>query len=301
MASVRRCIDCDVVLSDDPTPVAATDDGAGAGGADGGGGVPVGEGDRVGYELDGWGNQLKVSLEGMLDQAGIRRVWEAGALVVSADDEEAVDALIATVEGRDVVDVAELDEQVAFEIEDLDPDTAAELDAQLIARGLAHAWSEEGELLVAAADEDEVSELIDALLDVLAEEGAVDGVGDGDGLAANEALSDLFLVLDRLVPAPHDAKLAERLASVTATVTSLPVPYGFGAGEWAALHADLGALLALLDADPALDEDLAEDAVAEDPGEGDDDRDDDEDEPRTWADRISRAAAEIRDRVHGWI
>jgi hypothetical protein len=302
VASVRRCIDCDVVLSDDPAVVATTDDGtvAGDGLADGGGGMPVGEGDRVGYELEGWGNQLKVSLEGMLDQAGIRRVWEAGALVVSADDETAVDALIATIEGGDVADLADVDEQVAFEIEDLDADTAAELDAQLIARGLAHAWSDEGDLLVAAADEDEVSLLIDALFEALADDDR--GVGDGDGLAANEALSDLFLVLDRLVPAPHDAKLADRLATVAATVGGLSVPYGFGAGDWTALHEDLAALRALIDADPT-DEVDGDEPTAEPTADPTDEVDGevDGDDVLTWADRISLAAEELRDRVHGWI
>lgn len=313
VASVRRCIDCDVVLSDDPVPVPA---GAGDEGdpAPGPVGVPVGEGDRVGYELEGWGNQLKVSLEGMLEQAGIRRMWESGALVVPAEFEEAVDALIATVEGHDVDDLADAEEQVAFEIEDLDAETAAELDAQLILRGLTHAWSDDGELLVAAADEDEVSLLIDTLFEALADDQSEDA--GGDGLAANEALSDLYLVLDRLVSAPHDAKLADRVGAVAATIGELAVPYGFAATEWTALQHDLTELRALLDGDPALadppapddeepgdepGDEPADDAPDDAAPEDDEDGVDEDGVALTWSERISEDASHLRDRVRGWI
>ena len=305
VASVRRCIDCDEVLTDEPRATPSGDDGDDGGDA-GRIGLPVGEGDQIGYELDGWGNQLKVSLDGMLDQAGIRRVWEAGALVVPAEFEEEVDALIATVEGHDVDDLDEAEEQVAFEIEDLDAETAAELDAQLIARGLPHAWSDDGELLVAAAHEDEVSFLIDTLLEALADEEA-DVLDSDDGLAANEALSELYLVLDRLVSSPHDAKLAERLGAVASTIAGLAVPYGFAASEWVALQDEVAALTGLVDADPAAAE--ASTDEPEDTDEPDEPDDTDEptepveadDAPRTWAERVSEAAAELRQRVHGWI
>ena len=86
MASVRRCIDCDAMLVDEVGPegdvVAST-------------ATPLGAGDQIAYELDGWGNQLRVTLSGMLDLHGIAHVWEVGALVVAAPHEEAVDELIA--------------------------------------------------------------------------------------------------------------------------------------------------------------------------------------------------------------
>ena len=69
VASVRRCIDCDVVLVDQPA------DADGSEPATAVGATPVNRGDEVAYELEGWSNQLKLSLEGMLDRASIRRVW----------------------------------------------------------------------------------------------------------------------------------------------------------------------------------------------------------------------------------
>ena len=228
VASVRRCIDCDVVLTD---PVANSAEATVSPPA----GAPVGDGDQIGYELEGWGNQLKVALEGMLDRADIRRVWEAGALVVSAADESTVDELIATVEGEDVDELLDSDEErVAFEIEGLDADGQAELDARLLADGIGHAWTDDDELLVAIEDEERVAAII---------EGVLDGVTDEvDGLAAQEVLSELFVAVDRLVKSPLDKKLATTYLKAADGLDSIGVPYGFAAGDWQRLRDEIAQL-----------------------------------------------------------
>ena len=139
-------------------------------------------------------------------------------------------------------------------------------------------------------------------------------------IAANEALSDLYLVLDRLVTAPHDAKLADRVGAVAATIGELAVPYGFAATEWTALQHDLTELRALLDGDPALadppapddeepgdepgDEpadDAPDDAPDDAAPEDDEDGVDEDGVALTWSERISEDASHLRDRVRGWI
>lgn len=312
VASVRRCIDCEVGLVDQ----VSTEEGEVAASPS-----PVGDGDRVSYELEHWGNQLKVSLEGMLDKAGIRRVWEVGALVVSAADSEAVEALIETVEGRDVDDLHELEEQLAFEIEGLDAESAADLDARLIAAGIAHAWSEEGELLVALEDEDEVTAIIDAVAD-----GDVEDEGI-DGLAANQALSEVFVAVDRIIKSPKDAKLVGRLEEAAAVLDPLGVPYGFSAQDWTDLKAEVQALVGaargeevedlVVDAEIVDDDDLDDlddvDAV-EEPADGGPDGDDstnsgddasaeaseDHDEP-TEEERLIARAEDLREQLLTWI
>jgi hypothetical protein len=326
VASVRRCIDCEVVLVDDRDPGQApsTDP------------VPIGSGERVSYELDGWGNQLKVTLEGMLDNAGIKRLWEVGALVVDASDAPAVEQLIATVEGRDLDELADLEEQLAFEIEGLDADDAAELDARLLAAGIVHAWSDEGELLVSVDQEDEVTAIVEAVI-----EGAA-GANEVDGLAANQALSDLYVAVDRLVNDPDSSRNLARLTAAAAVVEPMGVPYGFAAGEWSALKARVASLVALADPatdlpgdeagdgegsadldDPAVDEDRADDGppggddpddgdgrASEDPLDSDDgldaaDLDDDEDagdeddDPRRA--RLVRSAGALREQLLDWV
>ena len=224
VATVRRCIDCDVVLADDVAATVA--DGEPAASA-----APVRRGDQVGYELEGWGNQLKESLDGMLVRAGIGRVWEAGALVVAAVDEERVDDLIATIEGDDLPELPDDTPRVALEIEGLDAEGHVELDARLLASAVPHAWDDEGDLIVAEADEDRVLAIIGEVLD---------GPGDdGDGLAAQEALSALYVAVDRLVKNPHDRKLATAYVRAADGIDVLGVPYGFAAGDWDALVAEV--------------------------------------------------------------
>lgn len=227
VATVRRCIDCDVMLVDDAGPVA---DGEAAGSS----ASPMGSGDEVGYELEGWGNQLKVTLEGMLVRAEIGRVWEAGALVVSAADEDAVDDLIATLEGDDLPELRDDTPMVALEIEGLDVDGHAELDARLLAGSVAHAWDDEGALVVAEADEGLVLALIEEVLDGPAVE--------GDGLTAQDALSALYVAVDRLVKHPHDRKPATAYVAANDALDGLPVPYGFAASDWDDLLAEVDQL-----------------------------------------------------------
>ena len=279
MASVRRCIDCEVVLVDQ----VAGDEGPAVIEPS-----PVGDGDRVSYELEHWGNQLKVSLEGMLDQAGIRRLWEVGALVVAADDAEVVESLIETVEGRDVEDLQEMEEQLAFEIEGLDAEDVAELDARLIAAGIAHAWSEEGELLVALDHEEAVSAIVDAVV-----EGEVDD--EVDGLAANQVLSDIYVALDRLVKAPTDHKLIQRLTDAAEPLKDIGVPYGFAAQEWAELKQEVADVVAVASGEEPEDDGAVDAYIDDDDGEQSD-----EDE-MTEEDRFVQRAQELREQLLAWV
>lgn len=265
------------------------------------GGAPVGEGDHIGYELEGWGNQLKVALDGMLLRAGIRRVWEAGALVVSATDEDAVDELIATLDGGDVPELDDDVERIAFEIEGLDVDGRAELDARLVVDGVAHGWTEEGDLLVAAADEELVAAII---------EGVLEGVDDEvDGLAAHEALSALFVATDRLVKAPLDQKPGEGFRAAAGALETLPVPFGFSADDWSDLRGEVDRLATLIGGAAEADDEEGADAPDDVPDlhdevedevedEDDDEVDDDDESP---VDRARAAAAALRERLREFV
>lgn len=290
MASVRRCIDCDVMLTDDVAASPSADAAVATP-------VEVGDGERVAYELEGWGNQLKVSLEGMLDNAGIRRVWEVGALVVSARDAAAVADLIATVEGRDVEALADVEEQLAFEIEGLDAEGAAELDARLIAAGIVHAWTEDGELLVALDDEDRVTAIVEAVVEG---EGADD---EADGLVANQVLSDMYVALDRLVKSPEDQKLVARFVEAAGALEALGVPYGFAAQEWADLKQEAATVVAMAGAGPASNEEAAPDrrAAGEETSDGEAKEEEVERDGVGDEDLFRTAAGDLRERLLGWV
>ena len=231
VASVRRCIDCDAMLVDEVGPEGE----AGPSVA-----TPLGEGDQIAYELDGWGNQLRVTLAGMLDLHGIAYVWEVGALVVAAPHEEAVDELIAAVEGGEGEELEADVPQVAFEIEGVSADELAALDAELIAAHIPHAWQETGELLVPEESEDDVAEMIDAVLNPPEEEA-------DDGLATHEALDALYVAVDKLGKDPADEKLVARYNAAADGLEGRSVPYGMSGKEWDALLAQIEELRSVLD------------------------------------------------------
>jgi len=304
VATVRRCIDCDVVLVEETSGSAEAESTA----------TPMGDGDQVGYELEGWGNQLKVTLEGMLDNAGIHRAWEAGALVVAAQDEEAVDDLIATLEGGDVAELDDDTPKVALEIEGLDADGQAELDARLIADAVPHAWDDEGALLVAEDDEERVLAIVDDVLD-----GPVD---ETDGLAAVEAMGSLFVAVDRLLRSPTDPGLTSEYHDAAVALEGLTVPYGFTTEDWDGLVAEAAALDARLvpataskdpadEAEAEADEDdgdsgqddgdesgiEAGDSSEDEPGDGDTDDEEPSGDPAPEEEPVLDQARRLRDRL----
>lgn len=294
MASVRRCIDCDVVLVDEVGPTGPDD------------AAPVSEaasprpgGEQVAYELSSWGNQLKVTLAGMLEREGIPAAWEAAALVVPAAFEAQVDALIATVEGSDVPELADDAEQVAFDLDELSADELADLDARLAAEAIPHAWEDgTAALLVAVDDEELVAELIDQVLNPPEDE--------TDGLAAHEALTELYVQVDKLQKDPFDPKLVARLRRAVDALDGLGVPYGMSIEEWRGLGEAARSLAELVEAgpdgpdhpdDPAdqeADAPAASGADDADDEAGTPDEADEEVDGRTPADRARSEAAELR-------
>lgn len=284
VASVRRCIDCDAMLIDDVgpagevVPTVAT---------------PLGEGDQIAYELEGWGNQLRVTLAGMLDLHDISYVWEVGTLVVAAPHEEAVDELIAAVEGGEGEELEADVPQIAFEIEGVSADELAALDAELIAAHIPHAWQETGELLVPEESEDDVADLIDAVLNPSEEEEAQ------DGLATHAALSSLYVAVDKLGKDPADEKLVVRYTAAADALASLGVPYGMSGKDWEELLAQVHELRGVLDQSADLE---AVDAA--NPGDGDGDgvegeTDDETDDETEGAEDAAQAGDEgaVVDRI----
>lgn len=275
VATVRSCIDCGEVLVGETTSVRSAEAKSTA---------TVGDREFVGYELPGWGNQLKVALEGMLEREGVPRSWEAAVLRVPAEFESEVDRLIEVVEGTDLPEPDDEAPQVALEIEGLDADTYDELNRRLIAGSVAHAWNDEGDLLVAEADEARVLELIDAAF-----EGA--DTGGGDDVDVQAVLSRLYVAVDRLMHRPDDHKRIDAYREAAEPLDGLGVPYGFEPAVWEEITGATAGLLALLD-DP---ED--EDAEDEDAPEDDDAEDEDEPEEDEEVSPVERAARTLRERL----
>src|SRR5699024_8823896 len=197
--------------------------------------------DTVRLTLPGWGNQLKVTLDGMLARSDIPHVWEAGDLVVPSSVREQVADLLDAVEGRSLEPGADDGESIALEIEGLDPDLREDLDARLLASSVDHSWSETGELVISPADEDRIMDMID---DVFAGD-----VPEEDGIDTVARLSELYVALDRLTGRPGDHKAEADYAEAVETVRDLPVPYGFDGAAWSDLMRRAEALVNTDDSD----------------------------------------------------
>ena len=249
LASVERCVDCDVELVDAP----AADDAVGDATVDG---------EQITYQLLDYANETKVYLDGMLTDEGIAHVWQAGDLVVRAGDRTRVDELVE--EASALEEPLDPDDEVVYEIVGFDEGQRSDLDAMLGAEDIEHSWDDDGSLVVRAGDEDRVAPILDRIS--MADELTADEVeasgddeedddGDGaDGLAAQEAMSDLFVVVDKLMKDPADKGLQASLASGAERLGALGTPFGFSAANWGDLQGRASSLVALTEADESDDE-----------------------------------------------
>lgn len=287
VASVRRCIDCDIVLVDEVVESDAPDAPAASASAS----TPVNDGDEVAYELEGWSNQLKLSLEGMLSKSEIRHVWEAAVLVVPAEFEEQVDALIATVEGVEAVELDEEGPQVAFDLAELSTEELDELDARLYADGVVHAWTEELELLVPEAAAEAVEAVIDEIINP---DDDVDLLAAAGGIVLQDRLSALYVAVDKLVKDPLGAKQVARFLAASEGVGELGVPYGLAGDEWTSFLGTVDDLRTVVQSDPA---DALDDIDAHHAPRDEDGEELDEDEAAEMEEAVDRSGDEDEEPV----
>lgn len=198
--------------------------------------------EEVVYELDDWSGESRLLADGLLENAGIARVWQGGTLVVRAEDEDAVDEIVDNVDAMATPPLDPDAPKLAYEVADWTDAQRTGLAHRLGDAGIPYEWDEQGDLLVLEEDEARVEELFDAIespdeLDAgLAEE------EDDGGLAAQEVLSDLFVSSDRLM---HDAKDSEGVLTfvdAAARARTLSLPFGFERGVWDEIVARAGAL-----------------------------------------------------------
>jgi hypothetical protein len=269
VAAVNRCADCDTELVD-----ALSDEVVES--------VGLGESDpadQMAYELHEWTGDARVVLDGMLNREGIAHIWEIATLVVRAADEDRVDELVEDVESSELPALDPDADQVVYEISGWTDDQRTDLEAALLAEGVPHGIDENGDLVVLEADEERVEPILDRvdMEDVLTAEkvesdgepatdaapssATGEGASEEDGLAAQEAMSALFITSDRLIKDPDGRDDIARLAEATDRAEALPLPYGFSPAVWDDIKAKAGALRDLLAGDHDSDIDVVTDAA----------------------------------------
>ena len=188
VAGVAECVDCLVPLVDQP-PLAVDD-------------IGDDDGEQVAYEYDDVDAAERLRIDRLLADRGIVHAWDGTTLVVARYDEVEVDELLDKIDAPHDIDDALLDEdaeQLVYDIGDWDAERRAELDGLLEAAGLPHAFDEDGDLVVLAADEEQV----DAIIDQVEFPDQLDPTTDEPGgLDAVETLGNLFVAADRLVHDP---------------------------------------------------------------------------------------------------
>lgn len=193
-------------------------------------GVDLGE-DQVVYDLDALTGAQYSALYDELERLAITfALDEDGALVIGADDQEAVDAALDRIEA-----------------------SARTIGGYTNASHLLDGdGGDDGD-----GDDGEAS-------DDAAEVAFGDEDIDGDILLAN--LGDVFVGADRLVHHPTDASAVLQFADGVAVLRRAALPFGYEPATWARILTTAGSLLELLESDEAVaDEDIsaAAHAVAE--------------------------------------
>ena len=214
---------------------------------------------EVAYELDDWASETRVLMDGLLTNQGIAHAWQGGTLIVRANDEAATDAIIDDIE---ITTVPALDpdaEKIAYEVGGWTDEQRVGLADALGAEGIAYQWDEVGDLLVLETDESRVEEILDGI--EFPDELDADLGGEDDGLAAQSALSELFISSDRLM---HDARDHEGVLSLVDAARmagDLALPFGFEKAVWQDIVVKAQALSALFEADVEDDDEIIEQAT----------------------------------------
>lgn len=266
--------------------------------------------DEIEYDCSPWAGETRRILRSVLAEAEIPHAWEGTVVVVPAEFEEQVDAIVDDVASTARASLGSAREKVAY---DVSPWSAASLNRlvnSLVEGTVPHEWDAEGDLMVHAEDADEVELLIEDL-------GEPDGAGDIDGLELHDRLGKLFVAADRLAGNPNDSTGLRKIKGAYEQVESASLPYGIDPGTWLVLHDAARRLLAAIDGEELDEPDLSPTGATpgniisvsvgtegRGPNRGDDADNDDADAADLFeepADPVQQSARALRDLLRSFV
>jgi hypothetical protein len=220
---VTACVECGVPLvENEPTPIEEV-------------GGP--EDPQVAYEMHEWTFESRATADRLLTEAGIVHGWQGAVLVVLEEDEERVDALVEEAEAAEGPALAPDVDKIGYDMDDWSPEARDTLVSALALAGVAHMFDEDGELVVAETDEEQVDDLIEALTERLALE---DELGEAttsmEGLPLNDFLGDVRGLAQKLMRNPGDAKATLAIVGKARDLADIRTPFGFDSRRWAAIR-----------------------------------------------------------------
>jgi hypothetical protein len=245
---VLECADCLVPLVDD-RPLAPDQ-------------VGTDEEPQTAYDLDELEPKDRFDLDRRLAARRVAHAWDGDTLIIREADEAVTDPIIDEV--SDAAGLGEDDTVGAYDLHDWSEEKRDQLTAALESADIPFDWDDEtNDLLVNSDDEERVESIIDAIefpdqlpIDEGEEQAAAAGVGEagGDGLAAQEAMSELFVAADRLMHDPEDHEGVLAAVDAARWAEALPLPFGFMPAVWKDLVGQAKQLRQALEGDAEDDE-----------------------------------------------
>ncbi len=185
---------------------------------------------KVHYDLSAWTFEQRAELAEALAGAELQHYWDEEELVVPEAVEAATDAMFEQLEaemGPFPVGLGADDESVEYGLDEWSDSDRSTLTEALVEAEIPHRWDRMTLHVAADAEED-----VDALLDSI-EAGEI---GPADGGGENEppegALSDIFLVANKLAKDPFDAKARRQLIDLDGLIDKKHPPYALAPRVW---------------------------------------------------------------------
>lgn len=216
---------------------------------------------EIEYECSPWAQETRQVLRSLLVDSGVPHAWEGTVLVVPAAFEDQVDDLV---EGARSTARSSLGRTSATTSYDVSPWSAASQNTLvdgLVEAHIPHEWDSEGDLVVHEEDAEVVEELIEAL-------GEPDGGDELDGIALNDRLTELFVMVDRLCRDGADSKGRKGVKRAYRGLADAAVPFGVEPAVWLRLHRLTTGLVAAIAGRAGGPGDDAAESVSGDEGSG---------------------------------
>ncbi len=210
-------------------------------------------GDERVFDLAAWPEEATQLVRSMLEASEVPHRFEGGELIVASDQREETQELLDEVVAASRPTLEEDEDRVEYELSDWPPGEVAVLESALEEAGVVREWTEEGDLLVYAVDE----ERVDSLFDELGLRGPDDGTVALDGEELTELLNSLYLGADKLSRDPADPDAVIGFAAAAERVGDIAVPIGFDDDDWKRLQEDAVGLRGVLADADATDDDEA--------------------------------------------
>jgi hypothetical protein len=212
--------------------------------------------DHITYDVSEWAGASRTMLDALLVGDDIPHFWQGTELYVKNEYERRVDELIDEVLDSASPALEASRDKVVYEVGSWSAALQSGLAESLGVADIAYEWSESGDLLVYAEDEERVDTILDAMPDPEDAE-----LSDADGLAIQDVLSKLFLATGTLRRSPTDPDAVIDAVDAANRLERLSVPFGFEPPVWRGIVDDALALRELLDGDG--DSAVSDDSVKE--------------------------------------